>query len=63
MYTPSNFYMKSAVLKLYKTFFLGDEGPTASEEGLFKISALKSSNDLKEVLDNRTGDVDYDSEG
>jgi len=45
-----------------KMIIPGDEGPTASEEGLFKISALKSSNDLKEVLDNRTGDVDYDSE-
>ena len=41
----------------------GDEGPTASEEGLFKITNLKSSNDLTNVLDSKPEDVASDSEG
>lgn len=45
-----------------KMIIPGDEGPTASEEGLFKMSTLKTSNHLEEVLDNHAGDLDYDSE-
>lgn len=44
-------------------FKSGDEGPTASEEGLFKMSALKSKADLQNVLDSKPEDIASDSEG
>jgi len=45
-----------------KMIIPGDEGPTASEEGLFKISELKSDSDLTTVLDSKPEDVASDSD-
>ena len=42
---------------------IGDEGPTASEEGLFKMSALKTTSDLDTVLDSKPEDIASDSDG
>jgi len=45
-----------------KMIIPGDEGPQASEEGLFQISSLKSSTDLKNVTESKPEDLASDSE-
>ena len=44
--------------------FLGDQGPTKQEEGLFKISDLKSAKDVELAIDQAGDNVaaDADSE-
>jgi len=45
-----------------KMIIPGDEGPTATEEGLFRMSDLKSKDDLDNVINSRAEEVASDSD-
>ena len=57
---------KKVLFKISNHFshFLGDQGPTKQEEGLFKISDLKSAKDVELAIDQAGDNVaaDADSE-